>query len=1154
MKVMLNFLQKELLDDHYSKLEQAGHSPENRVPLEHVFVDLPSFPERPSEAPSEGNNGQALPPGFLAAMLNSGAMCLRADEAFTRTAETRSLPQPEPVRHVLIGGPGQGKSTLAQFLCQIHRASLLRGRRGLEADAKHAMTSIIGQSTKQGLDPARARRFPLRIELARFAKTLATQQDTNVTSILSYVTFIIREQTDYNVTADTLRKWLQDYPWLLILDGLDEVPASSNRAQVLDAVRDFQVDVASCGADVLFLATTRPQGYNEEFAPRRYSHSWLAPLSIARALHYGTTLVDRTYRHDSQRKKEVLGRLQDAAKVAATVRLMESPLQITIMARLLAQIAKPPQERYRLFQQYYEVIYRREMERGVPVLSQLLRDYETDIHAIHHRTGLLLHIESERSQHTDATLANNEFRDIVCDRLDKEGHAAEVRGKLTDETVKCATDRLVFLVPSQSERVGFEIRSLQEFMAAEALMDGKDDVVVRRIKTIAAVPFWQNVLLFAAGKCFADRQWLRDSISEVCAEMNDDPEDQLAHCVLAGSRVALALLEDGPSRRQPAYSQALARRALSLLALPPLEIHDRLADVYETEFETVYKEEIQRRFDSQEWGARLTAWRVLLRLGNKKAGAWAREYAEANWPSGIQQQSAVFRLSHIAVDPWLCKKYEDSFFTLPLSIDQWERPFRVVEHMAKGEVFGNKLVETALQFAARWWHIQSSDNALLPLRGKVGFRFMFAGLKESKKRLSAFLSLGEVNQYWMPLVESARFAAAPTNQELARVLRSMAENLQEEERDRFLYTYGLPWPIAACLGTGQTAEELRSLADRAICGEMGDHSDWHEAEKRWRDKGLSLDDVRHMADDQWPIPRDIANAGFPFGGCGLSWDQDELGIDVLGELWHLLPGVEIKRSFAPWYLHILLRGHRRPFKLSAQHDSIGLRDLVASVLHALEENVRMAGEAILALAALCQKTDPTMHLLDLLGRKLKGIYRLEPGLWAPTKSGEDINALFAEAVNSDSSLVGLCLLLSLIAETNKISEVPDCVPSLVGNEDPCIARSGLFLSLCRPELPSDELRRIAETFVKKHADDDESLERLISVTENNLMQNGRAWHVLDPLWQRIPIGMDGPRRRVIELMLILLGRRVARLQEESVWRDLDLPPGLHQILRREAKR
>lgn len=81
-KVMLNFLQKELLDDHYLKLEQAGHSPENRVPLERVFVDLPTFPERKSEAPKEGEDPNELPSGFLSEILKKGAMCLKPDEEF----------------------------------------------------------------------------------------------------------------------------------------------------------------------------------------------------------------------------------------------------------------------------------------------------------------------------------------------------------------------------------------------------------------------------------------------------------------------------------------------------------------------------------------------------------------------------------------------------------------------------------------------------------------------------------------------------------------------------------------------------------------------------------------------------------------------------------------------------------------------------------------------------------------------------------------------------------------------------------------------------------------------------------------------------------------------------------------------------------------
>src|SRR5262249_53898932 len=163
------------------------------------------------------------------------------------------------------------------------------------------------------------------------------------------------------------------------------------------------------------------------------------------------------------------------------------------------QVAQPPQERYRLFEQYYKVIYRREMERGVETLSQLLRDHEANVDSIHHRTGLLLQIESERTRHTDATITITEFKAVVADRLRDEGYSGEALKTLSDSIATSATDRLVFLVPSQSDRVGFEIRSLQEFMAAEALMDGADELVVERLRAIAPVPFWQNVLLFAAG-------------------------------------------------------------------------------------------------------------------------------------------------------------------------------------------------------------------------------------------------------------------------------------------------------------------------------------------------------------------------------------------------------------------------------------------------------------------------------------------------------------------------------------------------------------------------------------------------------------------------------------------------------------------------------
>jgi hypothetical protein len=44
----------------------------------------------------------------------------------------------------------------------------------------------------------------------------------------------------------------------------------------------------------------------------------------------------------------------------------------------------------------------------------------------------------------------------------------------------------------QADQVGFEIRSLQEFMAAEALTDGTDEIVADRLRAIASITHWQK--------------------------------------------------------------------------------------------------------------------------------------------------------------------------------------------------------------------------------------------------------------------------------------------------------------------------------------------------------------------------------------------------------------------------------------------------------------------------------------------------------------------------------------------------------------------------------------------------------------------------------------------------------------------------------------
>lgn len=1146
-KVMVNFIQKEILDDHYSKLEQAGHSPENRIALEEVFVDLPAFSNRRSVAPKEEQG--ALLPGFLAEMLTVGATCLRPEEPWA-VASKDSIQDPgmkgERGRFVLVGGPGQGKSTLAQFLCQMNRANLLKDRCGLDSEVKEAVKSIAKHCSSQQLWLQIARRFPLRVELARFAKALGSPTETGVTSVLSYVAYLVKDRTNYDIHVEDLRQWLEEYPWLVVLDGLDEVPASSNRSQVLAAVRDFFVDISMCNGDVLVLATTRPQGYNDEFSPTRYHHRWLAPLAISRALHYGQTLAEITYAHNAPRKKEVLARLKNAATNPATARLMESPLQVTIMARLLAQVAQPPQERYKLFHQYYKVIYRREMERGVEKLSQLLRDYEADVDSIHHRTGLLLQMESERTRHTDATITIHDFRRVVTDRLQGEGHSGEDLQKLTDAIATCATDRLVFLVPSQSETVGFEIRSLQEFMAAEALMDGPDNLVVKRLRAIASVPSWENVLLFAAGKCFAERQWLRDSVSQMCGELNDDPGDDLAHLTLAGSRMAVSLLEDGPARRQPAYAQALARRALGLLALPPERIHERLADVYEPGFETVYREELCCHLESGEVGRDFAAWALISKAVDGKGRALAQEMIEPYWPKDPDQVANLLSALDFPKARWAGDAYAKIFFDIP---SLFHARFYRADSDPLDLLQSNPLAVGALRLALgapekeRFEVSGASRSRTLPR-----LSFPMIPLARSRDLLAPFKALGRVHEYWGPLKEGARAAMQPSPERIAQALEAVAESFYPNPSE-LSYAWCLPWPMSACLAAARNKGELRNLASRMGRGEMGEPHDWMKAEARWRSNGINDRDLAHMTDERWPIPREIAKIGFPLACLSYGWiiyAESIKRVDDVEAFWASLPGQRAKSVFVP-----LIMSTSFGFRFSWRDKNLKAApcdvNLISDMVTALEGVSFVSATFVWFVISAIKDSKEAPELMDRLGRNISDIYvRLEGS--REGQSLQEIARFAVEFLERDPARGGVVNLLAALASNVRIERLPACLKKLRRTEEPAASSAAVVLQLVDRDAGFDAMRQIARDVLDKCGSHEPLLFKALDIYENHQMENPAGFAFLEKLLTGLPSSQFKPRQQVLRILTELLGRRVAPLSDRETWNNLCLPEGLFSLL------
>jgi hypothetical protein len=570
---------KELTAQQWVRLDQAGHPDNQKLLLSEVAVDLPAVADPLRDATRLQGHAR-LPhgrivraadyrpyelPGVVAHLVQRGDAVLRPS----------CQPMTNP-RVVLVGGPGQGKSTLGQLLCQVYRVALLSDRpeTSLGPAAVQVLWAQRSQLARLAIPNPSCRRWPLQVSLSAYGDAIAGGEDV---SLLRFLADQVSRHEPGLVTANQLRLWLAEWPWVLVLDGLDEVAAPTVREALLQHIADFLTDAADADADLMIVATTRPQGYAQELPTAHYEHLELRPLSSREAVRYAERLAAVRHVGDAHLEAQVVARLTQAADDPLTARLMRSPLQVTIMSILLERRVRAPKDRHGLFEAYYHTIYEREVAKPGTV-GQLLEQQRGHVNALHERVGLLLQIRAEHAGDADALLPNQDLHRLASQRLLVEGYADADADDLATQLVTAATTRLVLLVPRTVDAVGFEIRSLQEFMAASALV-ADDDSSVLRLRQLAPSAHWHNTWLLAAGRVFAQREHLRDPIVTLLEDI--DTADLLALLVLPGAQLAVAILDDAIAAQTPRYQRLFAKRALALIEFPlPTDTTKRLADTF----------------------------------------------------------------------------------------------------------------------------------------------------------------------------------------------------------------------------------------------------------------------------------------------------------------------------------------------------------------------------------------------------------------------------------------------------------------------------------------------------------------------------------------------------------------------------------------------
>jgi hypothetical protein len=543
---------RELRADHLVHLDQAGARDDQGLALPKVAVDLPA----------QLVSGDDV--AVTAYVVEHGDWVLRPS-----TGSQMS-------RLVILGGPGQGKTTLAQMICQAYRVALLTdvpeyrltpSVRSLLDEFQGSLLGVLGINL-----PA-ARRWPVHVRLDQYADAISRDPDL---TLLRYIANRVSTRAERTVTAGHLIDWLEQWPWLVVLDGLDEVADQKARDELLQHVTEFQDTATEHDADLLLVATTRPQGYADEFDPSCFEYLTLRPLKEPEALQYAERLAAARHADDLDKQEEIIERVRGAVREERTARLMRSPLQVTIMSLLLERRRAAPQQRYELFKGYYDVVLTREQAKKT-AHAQLLERYVGHVEALQEAVGLLLQKRSERQGDAEASLPEHELRALAGSLLKAEQYDPDAADDLASKLVTMTLNRLVLLVPLPGGGIGFEVRSLQEFMAARALVSGPDHQIVANLQVVVPSAHWRNTLLLAAGRLFSERSHLRGEL--LTAMRNSDTVDTLTMAVIPAAHLAVDLLEEGIAETSPGHETALVQHVLDLLRKPPDFYLVRLAEV-----------------------------------------------------------------------------------------------------------------------------------------------------------------------------------------------------------------------------------------------------------------------------------------------------------------------------------------------------------------------------------------------------------------------------------------------------------------------------------------------------------------------------------------------------------------------------------------------
>lgn len=524
------YLAAQYVDDQFVRFRQI----DLQTPLLDVFVDVPAIVRSANSSKANQLRRFVIQLSPRNRRHQDVSVSIGAADLLLHPLAGELAP-----RVVLEGAPGQGKSTLAQYLCQVHRMRLLRRSVDLGAvPAGHQRCTA---------------RLPFKIDLRDFAAFLrghdpfeddpewggmSSSQPRSLEGFMAAL--VCRYSGGASFSVSDLQAIMRASHLFIAFDGLDEVAEFEDRRIVVEAIKVGSERIKELSIGLQTVVTSRPAAFTHSpgFSAAEVPHLQLVSLPKDLIINYSERWTRS--RGLDMREGRAIERVLSKQLGQAHIRdLARNPMQLAILLTLILTKGESlPDKRTDLYTSYLNIFFDREAAKSV-----IVRKHRDILFALHQFLAWQLHSAAE-SDSSGGSISEARLKEEVRNYLEREdGDPA-----IADHLFKGMVERVLALVSRVQGRFEFEVQPLREYFAASYLYSTaqvselgeiRSGTLLDRFDGLARNPYWLNVVRFYAG--FYNSGQLPSLVTRLRA-MQQDPK---WHLTDRPRTLATMLLNDG---------------------------------------------------------------------------------------------------------------------------------------------------------------------------------------------------------------------------------------------------------------------------------------------------------------------------------------------------------------------------------------------------------------------------------------------------------------------------------------------------------------------------------------------------------------------------------------------------------------------------------